>query len=320
MIPCRDGAAFLGEALESVRAQTRPVHELIVVDDQSTDESVAIAKRFGATVLHTVPPGCTAMARNIGWRHASGELIAFLDADDRWRPRHLEIVAALLEATPDAVLGFGSIEMFGVTTGRYDRHAPATRAPVDVSRLAVCECPVPQMTCVIPRKELLRVGGYDETLAAVEDFELFARLSRQGPFVGAPDVTGDYRQHASQTTRARSRQVMTECCAVRARSLRAMRARLDDDEFALLHSRVRDLWLETVRGAWWEGDGATLDDLLSDDALLVADDATARAWRRRRIGLPAWRLIVTHGRKLKHSRFWPQAFDRVWRRLRGRLA
>ena len=117
VIPCRNGAEFLGEALDSVRAQTLAPLEVIVVDDRSSDASAEVARAHGATVLRTAEPGGTAVARNLGWRHARGELIAFLDADDRWRPRHLEVVSGLLASAPEAVLAWGSIEFFGLRAG-----------------------------------------------------------------------------------------------------------------------------------------------------------------------------------------------------------
>jgi teichuronic acid biosynthesis glycosyltransferase TuaG len=93
-MPCRNGAKFLREAIESVRAQTVPSWQLLVVDNGSTDGSQRIVEEFSAIdrrviSLSTKVPGAAA-ARNVGIDAASGRLIAFLDCDDRWAPQKLE--------------------------------------------------------------------------------------------------------------------------------------------------------------------------------------------------------------------------------------
>ncbi len=97
VIPCYNGARFLEQALASVREQTRPVDEVIVVDDGSTDDSADIARRAGVTCLsleENMGPGAS---RNRGIARCSGEIIAFLDADDYWMPSHIGEMTALLE-------------------------------------------------------------------------------------------------------------------------------------------------------------------------------------------------------------------------------
>jgi glycosyltransferase involved in cell wall biosynthesis len=84
IIPCRDGAAWLGEAIESCLGQSWPNLQIVVVDNGSTDGSLDLAKRYearGITVLTCERAGASA-ARNAGLKHADGDLIQFLDADD----------------------------------------------------------------------------------------------------------------------------------------------------------------------------------------------------------------------------------------------
>src|SRR5271170_55064 len=95
----RDCERYIGDAIESVLAQTYPPFEVIVVDNGSKDGSRAVCERFGAEVkLLDEPVPSAARARNTGVRAAAGEFIAFLDADDLWHAhklaRQMEIFAA----------------------------------------------------------------------------------------------------------------------------------------------------------------------------------------------------------------------------------
>src|SRR5436305_9045125 len=96
----RDGERYIAEALESVFAQTRPPDEVIVVDDGSKDGTVGIARRFPVRLVSRAADGVSA-ARNAGLEVARGDLIAFIDHDDRWLPRKVERQVAYLEARSD---------------------------------------------------------------------------------------------------------------------------------------------------------------------------------------------------------------------------
>jgi glycosyltransferase involved in cell wall biosynthesis len=116
VVPVRDGARYLGDALRSVAAQSFAAYELIVVDDGSSDDSGAIAERLGARVERQ-PPGGQADARNRGVELSSGELVAFLDADDLWPPGALESRVSAMRAEPAADLVFGQVRQFGPVAG-----------------------------------------------------------------------------------------------------------------------------------------------------------------------------------------------------------
>ena len=107
VIPCRDGVDYLAEALRSIAAQDVP-HEIVVADDGSTDRSVELALEHGARVVRSPAPGSgPAAARGAGVAATDTELVAFLDADDRWLPGKLTAQRAALDADPglDAVVG-----------------------------------------------------------------------------------------------------------------------------------------------------------------------------------------------------------------------
>lgn len=112
-IPVRDGEAYLAEAIESVLAQSRPCDQVIVVDNGSTDRSAEIARGFGPAVevVSEPRPGIGA-ARNAAMAVASGDYVAFLDADDLWQPEKTRLQLAAFEAKPDLQLAFGHVLQF----------------------------------------------------------------------------------------------------------------------------------------------------------------------------------------------------------------
>ena len=101
VIPVFNGERFLAEAIESVAAQTLPPEEIIIVDDGSTDASPAIAGSFSKVRLIRQPNTGGAAARNAGIGAARSDLVAFLDQDDLWAPRKLELQAAHVTASPE---------------------------------------------------------------------------------------------------------------------------------------------------------------------------------------------------------------------------
>lgn len=107
IIPVRNGELYLAEAIDSVLKQTHPAHEVIVVDNGSTDGSRRAAERFGRLVrVIDEPVPCIARARNAGVQAAGGDLIAFLDADDLWEPPKLARQIDVLEQQPEVDLVF----------------------------------------------------------------------------------------------------------------------------------------------------------------------------------------------------------------------
>lgn len=120
-----DGERFLADAIASVRSQTNPAEELVVIDDGSTDRSAAIAESLGARCIRQHHAGIGA-ARNRGVTESRGDVIAFLDADDLWPAHKLERQAAALDGV-DMV--FGQVEQFG------DRSSPPQVAALPGSAL-----------------------------------------------------------------------------------------------------------------------------------------------------------------------------------------
>ena len=172
VIPCYNAQAFVGEAIDSVLAQTRAPDEIVVIDDGSTDASAEVVRGYGARVrLVAQNNSGIAAARNQALSNASGDWIAFLDADDVWPHDSLASRVAALEA--DAWLDYvtGLTEEFLHLGGTEGLTAPAKGAPTS-ARVA---------GAMLIRKALFeRVGGFDATLKIGETMDWIARAIDAG--------------------------------------------------------------------------------------------------------------------------------------------
>lgn len=114
VVPAYNAAATLDETLASLFAQTHRPYEIIVVDDGSTDRTADLLRAYGRdVVVVTKPNGGLASARNAGCGAATGDYIAFLDADDLAMPTRIELQAACLDSNPEVVLCFSEFSAFG---------------------------------------------------------------------------------------------------------------------------------------------------------------------------------------------------------------
>ncbi|HEY4098294.1 MAG TPA: glycosyltransferase, partial [Baekduia sp.] len=107
VVPAYNAERVVGYALDAALAQTVAPHEILVYDDGSSDGTAAVLAAYGARIrVFTGPNGGVARARNLLCREATGDVIAFLDADDVWHPRYLETQQAQLRAHPHTVASF----------------------------------------------------------------------------------------------------------------------------------------------------------------------------------------------------------------------
>lgn len=179
VIPVYNDARYVCGAVESALAQTYPAHEVIVVNDGSVDNTEAVLSPYGDRIRHIVQPhkGLSA-ARNRGIREARGEVVAFLDADDRWLPQKIEKQIALLESDSGiGIVGCGShlINEEGEIIGTNLARDYAKRSEY-LKELTVCNI-VSGGSGALVRKECFeRVGLFDETLTSSEDWDMWLRI------------------------------------------------------------------------------------------------------------------------------------------------
>lgn len=200
MISCimaaHNAAGTIRSAVDSVLAQTHGHLELLIVDDGSTDHTrdvLADIRDQRVTILSQDRKGPSA-ARNHGLGRAKGEFVAPIDADDIWLPRKLELQVGALRNRPDAGVAYGWTDFVDddLQTMYGDERATVEGDVLDaLLRLNFISC---GSTTMIRREALERVGGFDESLRAAEDWELYTRLAARYSFVVVPEVIVWYRR------------------------------------------------------------------------------------------------------------------------------
>ncbi|WP_445631824.1 glycosyltransferase family 2 protein [Nostoc sp. DSM 114167] len=208
---------FFIEAIESIFAQTYDNWELLLADDGSADESTAIALRYAQQYPDKVRyleheghqnRGMSA-TRNLGIRHAKGEYIALLDADDIWLPQKLEKQVAILEAHPEAGMVYGStLTWFGWTgnpeDAKHDRQRtlgvkPDTllKPPTLLKLFLKGKAETPGICGVLIHRKLVEdVGGFEESFRGLfEDKAFFAKVCVKASVFVESGCWDRYRQH-----------------------------------------------------------------------------------------------------------------------------
>jgi len=201
IIPCRNMGAYLREAIESVFAQTFPVHEVIVIDDESTDNTWEVLQSFGKRIVALKGPGRgSSIARNLGILVATGDHIAFLDADDLWLPQKLEQQVRLLSDECGFVFAdwYRSDNPRDPGGPRLPNYSWVTEGSVFSNLLLENFISTPT---VLVRKELLgHTGLFKPTLIGSQDFDLWLRLAKHTLFAWAREPLVFMRAHAGNIT------------------------------------------------------------------------------------------------------------------------
>lgn len=175
IIPVRNGSPHVGRALDSIVEQTGDAidYEMIVVDNGSTDDTSAVARRRGATVLFSIATTIGAV-RNQGAAHAKGEILIFMDADvtleSEWKANFMN-AAALVQRHPYAFSG--SQCSIPSDASRFERWWIRPRRHSAVSHIGSGHL-------IVGRNDFLEAGGFNESLATGEDYDLSMRLLSRG--------------------------------------------------------------------------------------------------------------------------------------------
>ncbi len=223
---------FLPDAIQSALAQTRPFHEILLVDDGSSTDPAPILEPYPSVRLIRRANGGLAAARNTGLEEAASPYIIFLDADDRLDRHAVEAGLACIEATPGAAMVYGAhrrVDAGGQPIGpdRYEEISPDPHA--DFLRKNM----VGMHAAVLYRTEALRaLGGFESDLRLGEDYDLYLSLSRKAQVGSHPGIVAEYRWHDGNISRDR---------------IKMLRSVLT------VHGRYRPSWPSQHLAAWHEG-------------------------------------------------------------------
>ena len=200
VIICYNHGRYLAEAIESVLAQTIGDVEVIVVDDGSIDDTPAVAARYPSIrYLRQRNQGMSA-ARNAGLRASRGRYVSFLDADDRLLPEALAAGAACLGEHPECAFVSGHYRMITA-----DGEPIPTDPPPDVReghyRVLLERNYIGMHATVLFRKEALEsVSGFDRSMRACDDYEIYLRIAREKPVYCHDRTVAEYRWHGANTS------------------------------------------------------------------------------------------------------------------------
>jgi GT2 family glycosyltransferase len=196
VVPVHNGAHFLAEAIESIRAQNHPALDIIVIDDGSTDD-LATSVQALPVDMRFLPQDKLgpAAARNRGIRNAIGDYIAFLDVDDLWPAGTIAAALAAFQANPELCVAIGRAELV-MRDEEGDWLDVASRDPIFPNYIS---------SALFHRRAFEQVGLFDEMLWFAEDVDWFARAEELGvPIARLDRISLRVRRHDGNMTRDRT--------------------------------------------------------------------------------------------------------------------
>ncbi len=207
IVPVYNGERFLGEALESILGQSYPHLEVIVVDDGSIDGTETVARKFGGQIrYHRQANAGAPAARDEGIRLATGELVAFLDADDLWHSEKLDRQWARFQARPELDLCFTHVQHFWVGEMEEEKKRYATH------RLSQILPSYLTQALLVWRALFQRVGTFNTGLRFADAMDWFLRAANQGVVMELlPEALWYRRMHqANGSMESDTRQMTTQ--------------------------------------------------------------------------------------------------------------
>ena len=209
--PMYKGAAFVGETIESVQAQSYQDWEMIIVDDCSPDAGagIAVVKRYAQNdpriiLIESKENKGSSGARNIALRVAKGRYIAFLDSDDLWPADYLQSQVNFLDSDHGHVIAYSATQMFDEETKEYI--STTWNRPLKTNyRAVLCECPICPSATVYDSNKCHRQYFFNESLGSMrDDWVFFLDMLKDIPWAHYnKDVTILYRVRKQAVTKAK---------------------------------------------------------------------------------------------------------------------
>jgi len=216
--PVYNGEEFIERAIDSVLAQTHKDWEMIIVDDGSTDASIELAEEWQEEhpeKIKVFSLGANygqGYARNCGFKKATGELIAYIDCDDEWKPNHLEARIKIFENNPDVDFVYGMIQAKAGDT-LYEPNPTLwgdNLSGTELQALKEANITIPSTVMHSPKPFDL-LGGFPEGIVCGEDGVLWRRMAEHGyKFQYLPEATFYYHAHTNNQNQMLHEPVMLE--------------------------------------------------------------------------------------------------------------
>lgn len=205
IMPVFNTSDYLAQAIESVLSQTLADFELVIVDDGSTDDSMAIAARYVRTdrrvrVIRNPNKGLS-RARNQGVEAARGDFMAALDSDDVALPDRLSLQVAFLVRHPECVVLGGQVDLVDPEGSPIAPMSVCLHHDDIMTQLLQGRgSAIVQPSAMFRRSAVLAAGGYDERLDTAEDLDLYLRLAERGVLANLPHTLLRMRRHPDSLT------------------------------------------------------------------------------------------------------------------------
>jgi glycosyltransferase involved in cell wall biosynthesis len=209
VIPLYNRDTYIRRAVDSVLSQTVKTFELIVVDDGSTDRSAQIVKEYSDRRIRIVKQqnsGVSA-ARNRGISEAKADYIAFLDADDEWKPDFLETISQLIKEYPDAGTYCTALEKIGLNGKPMKRvidgipsgdwHGIIPNYLKSASSMSVS--PTHSSALCVPKSAFDHVGGFPVGVVRFEDWDIWIRIFLKYPIVFTTKICSRYYRNVENS-------------------------------------------------------------------------------------------------------------------------
>lgn len=201
VIPCFNQARFLGEAIQSVLNQSWNRLELVVVDDESSDNTEPVARRYPGVRFHRLSHGGVSAARNFGIRLSRGDFVVFLDADDRLLPAAIEIGATLLWENPQCAFVFGRFRAVTITGSPILESTPLELGDDSYSAFLRGNALTTTAAGMFRKSVFRKTGVFKRSLSFAEDYDLHLRICRRFPVLQHAAIVSEYRRHATGASR-----------------------------------------------------------------------------------------------------------------------
>lgn len=195
IIPAYNAEKTIQETIESVLNQTHSNLEIIIINDGSQDSTLDIINSIqdARIKVFSYPNSGLAASRNRGFHHSVGDYVSFIDADDLWTADKLEAQLKALQTNSKAAVAYSWTDLID-ESGQFLRSGNHTTANGNVYAQLLLSCfVVSGSNPLIRRQAFIEVGGFDESLAASQDFDLYLRLAAQYDYVAVSSPQVLYR-------------------------------------------------------------------------------------------------------------------------------